>query len=201
MADFYGPDGKELTDHQDAKKNYDRLVRQKNLYTSDEINLINFVRECYRRSYPLQDKNKCQFLNGGALVFNGANIRLNDNGYYYAMWTNIQGLTLHERTGVLSGSSHASDRPQYEIYLDQAGVFLVGMCNKFAGVPFGPHTWFQSEKHAGAGNVLQRAGHLISFFDHKLHDDMQVGAFGYSSYSEKRGNALLVENITPYPSG
>jgi hypothetical protein len=200
MADFTGPDGKELTDHQDAKKNYDRLVKQKGLYNSDEINLINFVRECYRRSYPQQDAKKTQFLNGGALVFNGANVRLNDNGYYYAMWTNIANLTLHERTGTLSGSSHASDRDQYEIYLDEAGVFLVGMCRSFAGVPFGPHTWFQSERHAGAGNVLQRAGHLFSFIDHITHGDKQVGAFGYSDYSEKRGNALLVENITPYPS-
>ena len=43
MADFDGPDGKELTDHQDAKKNYDRLVKQKGLYTSNEIILINFL--------------------------------------------------------------------------------------------------------------------------------------------------------------
>ncbi len=200
MADFTGPDGKEMTDHQDAKKNYDRLVSQKGLYNADEINLINFVRECYRRSYPQQDKQKSQFLNGGALVFNGANVRLNDNGYYYTKLKNTPNLTIYDRTGFLSGSSHDSDLPQYEVYLDDAGVFLVGMCKKFSGVPFGPHTWFQSERHAGAGNPIQRVGHVLSFFDHKLHDDMQVGAFGYSIYSEKRGNALLVENITPYPS-
>lgn len=200
MAALTGPDGKEQSD-QDAKKNYDRLVTQKDLYDSDEINLINFLRECYRRIYPQQDKNKTKILGGGALVFNSANVRLNDNGYYYAKRTNFRNLELHLRTGFLSGSSHDSDRDQYEIYLDQAGVVLVGMCNKFAGVPFGPHTWVQSERHAGAsGNPLQRIGHVLSFFDHKLHSDMQVGASGYSPDSEKRGNALLVEDLSPYPS-
>src|SRR5579862_8324126 len=103
MTDFWGPDGKELTDHQHAKENFDRLVRQKNLYNSDEINLINYLRECYRRSYPQQDKKKAKLLQGGALVFDGANVRLNDNGYFYAKWKSTQNLTLHKRDGWLSG--------------------------------------------------------------------------------------------------
>ena len=196
MAALTGPDGQEQWD-EDAKDNYDRLVRQKDLYDGNEINSINFLRECYRRSFVQGDKNKGKWMGGGALVFNGANMRLNDNGYYYSMWRNFPNLEINPRK-----SSHDSDRDQYEIYLDQAGVILVGMCNRFAGVPFGPHTWLQSERHAGgSANPLQRIGHVLSYFDHKLNSNTQVGAFGYSPFSEKEMRALLVEDLPPYPFG
>jgi hypothetical protein len=203
-----GPDGKENGGNKEATDNYQRLVKQSNLYNSTEIELINFLRDCYRRSHPLLGGGV--FVDGGALVFNGANVRLcADDGAFYRLWRNKSGLKIGMRTGPLSGSSHASDEPQYEIQLDQAGVFLVGACSKFPNVPGGRHTWFQSEAHAGAGTWLQTIGHTASYGAHVSSGYQQVGSFGYSEYSEKevasgwvmsgrKANPLLCENRGPY---
>jgi len=191
-----------------ATANYQRLVNQQNRYNQTEIELINFLRDCYRRSAPQQGGGI--FVAGGALVFNGANIRLcGDDGAFYRLWKNKDGLTIGARTGPLSGSSHASDEPQYEIQLDKAGVFLVGICGNFPNIPGGRHTWFQSEAHAAAGTWGQNILHAGSFGAHVASGYQQVGAFGYSEYSEKdvadgrvmsgrRANALLCQNRGPY---
>jgi hypothetical protein len=184
------PDAAENGGDAAATANYARLINLN--FSADEQRLSNFLRALYRASHAQGDATAMPFLVGGALVYNGANIRISgDGGVFDWLWNNSPGLRTPPRTGLLSGSSHQSDLPQFEIYLQGAGVFLVGMSNNFPNVQ-GPHTWFQSEKHAAMGNWGQWVLHGTTYFEHAVSGWQQVGAFGTSPYSEKSNNALVV---------
>lgn len=207
------PDGYESGGNKDAQTSYERLIAVKGNFNDEETALINWLRQVYRNCVPLLDQREGQgpFVSGGSLVFNGGNIRLfRDGGRYYNLLKAKPGLTTAPRTGKLSGSSHKSDKDQFEIQLHGAGVFLVGICNDFPGVPGGAHTWLQSERHAASGNWGQWLGHSGDFLSHVKSGYMQVGAFGQSPYSEKdveggrmvsgrKANPLLCIQIPTYP--
>jgi hypothetical protein len=161
----------------------------------DEQRFVDLLRQLYRSSVPLTDQTG--FVAGGSLFFQGANLRIaGDGGRVYAMWRKLGGLATGWRTGRLSGSSHASTLDQYEVRLNGAGCVLVGVA-AHPGVPGGAHTWAQSERHAATGNWGQTIAHGYSWVDHKTHDNQQVGAFGYSRYSEKSppNNPLVVQKL------
>ncbi len=185
-----GPDGAEGGGNATATANYNRLINLN--FSTEEQRLSNFLRALYRASHAQGDLTQMPFVVGGALVYNGANIRISgDDGVYYSLWRHNPGLRTAPRTGPLSGSSHQSDVEQYEIYLEGAGVFLVGISHNFGGIA-GPHTWFQSEKHAAMGSWGQNIMHGLTYFQHAASGWQQVGAFGTSPYSEKSNNALVV---------
>jgi hypothetical protein len=161
----------------------------------DERRFVDMLRQLYRSSVPLSDQTG--FVPGGSLFFQGANLRIaRDGGRVYEMWRKLGGLATGWRNGPLSGSSHASNLDQYEIRLNGAGCVLVGVA-AHPGVPGGAHTWAQSERHAATGNWGQTIAHGYSWVDHKTHDNQQVGAFGYSRYSEKSppNNPLVVQQL------
>src|SRR5947209_1857026 len=114
-------DGAENGGNAEATAAYTKLAAC--TFNSDEMSLANFLRELYRRSWPLQTRQV--LVTGGSLVFCGPNIRVMDGGAYYRLWKGKSGLTTRPRTGRLSGSSHQSDQDQYEIQLRDAGVILV----------------------------------------------------------------------------
>ncbi|MCA9704910.1 MAG: hypothetical protein KDK70_03555 [Myxococcales bacterium] len=148
-----------------------------------EVELVDALRLLYRSAQPLSDPTG--FVPGGSLVFCGANVRIaGDRGHFYERWLSACGLARGMRTGTFSGSSHLSDVDQYEIRLDGCGCILVGKA-AHPGVDGGSHTWFQSESHAATGHVGQSILHGLAWVDHKAHGNQQVGAFGYSIYSEK----------------
>jgi hypothetical protein len=195
------PDGAENGGDAEATKSYQKLKGVAAKYNLTEIAFVNFLRRVYRNARPLKSFEQGPFLDGGSLVFNGANIRLaGDNGYYYSFWKTHEGLTVKPRTGLLSGSTHLSDVDQYEIQLNGAGVILVGKAS-YEGIGGGAHTWFQSEAHAASGSWGQSTMHLYSTVDHVAHGKKQVGAFGYCEYSEKepKSNPLVVTDLPPYP--
>lgn len=165
---------------------------------SDQQMFVDQLRELYRRSQPLSDR--AGFVPGGSMVFLGANVRIaGDGGGYYHQWRLTGGLDIGWREGIGRGSSHVSIERQLEVKITGAGAILVGVA-EHPGVPGGAHTWFQSERHAATGNLLQSIGHGWSFVDHKRHGNQQVGAFGYSPYSEKRpepNNPLVVQDAPP----
>jgi hypothetical protein len=167
----------------------------------DELRFVNLLRALYRNSQPLTDQ--AGFVAGGSMFFQGANLRIaGDNGRFYELWRQMAGLALGWRTGTFSGSSHTSTVDQYEIRLHGAGCVLVGVADH-PGVAGGTHTWAQSERHAATGNVGQSIAHGLSWVDHKLHGNQQVGAFGYSIYSEKSppNNPLVVQQLPTLPTG
>ena len=197
-------DGAENGGDPAATKNYQRLVGLAGGYTGEELELINFLRRLYRNSTPLQTLRGGggPFVVGGALVFNGANVRIaGDEGCYYRLWKNKSGLRTAPRTGPLSGSSHESIVDQYEIYLEGCGCILVGMAS-LSPLTGGAHTWFQSEKHAAMGSWGQNILHGLTFVQHVSSGFQQVGAFGTCPYSEKgtatTKNPLVVTNLPPY---
>lgn len=166
---------------------------------ADEARFVDQLRELYRSSQPLTDP--AGFVAGGSMFFLGGNMRIaGDGGRFYELWRTMGGLAFGWRTGVLSGSSHASNVDQYEIRLHGAGCVLVGVA-EHPGVPGGAHTWAQSERHAATGTALQSVAHGLSWVDHKLHGNQQVGAFGYSPYSEKSppNNPLVVQTLPELP--
>jgi len=193
------PDEFEAGGHAEAVYCWSRVQRLS--LNVDERRFVDLLRELYRNSQPFSDP--AGFVAGGSLFFQGGNMRIaGDNGRFYELWRQMGGLALGWRTGLLTGSSHTSVVDQYEIRLHDAGCVLVGIADHL-GVPGGVHTWAQSERHAATGNPLQRLGHLWSFFDHKLHHHQQVGAFGYSPYSEKTppNNPLVVQRLPELPTG
>ncbi len=163
----------------------------------EEVAFVDQLRSLYRRSLPLNGRGS--FVPGGSLVFCGANVRIaNDGGRYYQQWLGACGLQRGMRTGTFSGSSHASDVDQFEIRINGAGCILVGRASH-PGIAGGSHTWFQSESHAATGHVGQSILHGLAWFDHKLSGNKQVGAFGYSIYSEKQpepNNPLVVQSLS-----
>ena len=184
------PDAAEAGGDPAAAGNYQRLIAL--AFGAEEQRLSNFLRAIYRSSYAQPDPGQMPFITGGTLVYNGANIRISgDGGVFYWLWNNSPGLHTAPRTGMTTGSSHQSDLPQYEIYLQGAGVFLVGMSNNFGPIA-GPHTWIQSERHAAMGSYGQWMLHGGTYLLHAASGWQQVGAFGYSPYSEKTNNALIV---------
>ncbi len=65
-----------------ATANYNRLVNLN--FSADEQRLSNFLRALYRASPAQGDMTAMPFLVGGALVYNGANIRISgDGGVFY----------------------------------------------------------------------------------------------------------------------
>lgn len=165
-----------------------------------EIEFVNILRQLYRNAVPLNDPTG--FIPGGSMVFCGANIRIaGDEGRFYEHWLSAGGLQRGMRTGLLSGSSHLSDVDQFEIRLDGCGCVLIGKA-AHPGVEGGSHTWVQSESHAATGHIGQSILHGLAWVDHKLHDNQQVGAFGYSVYSEKLpspNNPLVVQQLPTLP--
>lgn len=202
MAALSKPDRGE-TDGE-AKANYERLKKLAAKWSEPEIVFVNTIRKLFRNSKPLKFKPVgLQLLledakgSNGALVFNGGHVRVaGDDGFFYELWKADEGLKTGARTGRFTGSSHASSRDQYEVRLDGAGCILVGF-DAYPGIAGGGHTWFQSESHAAMGNVGQWLLHGGAYVDHKLHGNKQVGAFGYSEYSEKPpiSNPLVVRKL------
>jgi hypothetical protein len=193
------PDEHEAGGHAEAVHCWSRL--QALSLDEDEVRFVDLLRELYRNSQPLTDP--AGFVAGGSLFFQGGNMRIaGDDGRFYELWRQLGGLALGWRTGPLSGSSHASIVDQYEIRLHGAGCVLVGVADH-PGVPGGVHTWAQSERHAATGNALQSIAHGLSWVDHKRHGNQQVGAFGYSPYSEKSppNNPLVVQRLPELPPG
>lgn len=191
-------DAFEAGGHPDAVHCWSRL--QALCLNADEARFVDQLRELYRNSQPLTDP--AGFVAGGSLFFQGGNLRIaGDGGRFYELWRTMGGLAFGWRTGPLSGSSHASNRDQYEIRLHGAGCVLVGVADH-PGVAGGAHTWAQSERHAATGTALQSVAHGLSWVDHKLHGNQQVGAFGYSPYSEKSppNNPLVAQRLPELPS-
>lgn len=175
-------------DSENGRAAYEKLKKAASKFNETELQLANWLRDVYRQSTPMKEieENKGPLLIQGSDVFKGANIRLQgDEGMLYEKLKSMPGLKIAERTGKLSGSSHQSDKDQFEIQLPGAGVVLVGVSENYNGVE-GTHTWIQSERHAANGTVLQSLGHGGSYFKHVKSGFKQIGAFGESPYSEKK---------------
>jgi hypothetical protein len=207
MTELSKPDPGEQTG--EAKANYKRLELLAQKWNDGEIAFVNVLRKLYRNAKPLKYKPVgLQIIAeiaqeegakgwNGALVFNGGHVRVaGDEGYFYDAWKSDEDLAIGARTGRFTGSSHLSSKDQYEVRLKGAGCILVGF-GEYPTIPGGAHTWFQSESHAAMGNTGQWLLHGGAFVDHKLHGNKQVGAFGYSEYSEKPpiSNPLVVKKL------
>jgi hypothetical protein len=146
------------------------------------------------RSYVWGDALK-SFTNNAAEVFCGGHVRrTGDGGMLYDRWLQDPGLKRGERQ---TSSSHQSDYAQYEVIVPGRGVILVGCSNKYRTVN-NKHTWFQNEAHAATEGFVELTLHGADFFKHKASGNQQVGALGYSPYSEKEGsNPLVCEGQLP----
>jgi hypothetical protein len=181
-----------------AQASYTRLAGLAGNFNDAEVALINWLRKVYRKCTPVVPEGT--FVPAGVLVFHGANIRLrDDNGKVYNKLKARNGLTVGDRTGLTTGSSHESKKNQFEINLRELGCILVGYGPfHFNGTRMGGNnTWIQNESHAATGSYSEWFWHGMSFVDHKWNNCQQVGALGYSPYSEKKGNPL---NCRPVPA-
>jgi hypothetical protein len=187
------PDEYENGGDAEAANAYNQLVILAAALNPTEIEFVNWLRKVYRNCSCATPSMSGSFVPGGALVFCGANIRLrDDNGKCYKKIKAKANLAIGSRTGLLSGSSHESTEDQFEVRLGKLGCILIGYGPYHVGKQRmgGNNTWLQNESYAATGSWWETGGHTFAFVDHKMHDSQQVGALGYSPFTEKPGCGL-----------
>jgi hypothetical protein len=184
--------------------------------TENEQRFTNDIRHLYYMSKPLRGTrvSKGMSITGsqqiaGSYVFYGAHVVVEDKGARHGAWKaaiaggNLAGGDRDATSG--HGSSHYKGTnahgDQWEIHLPSLGCILFGV------TPEG-HTWFQNESWAanrsGFGGWARWAAHgAFGFGAHIASGKRQVGALGYSDYTEKTGDQLRVRksdvpNVTAF---
>ncbi|QDV83821.1 hypothetical protein [Stieleria sp.] len=158
-----------------------------NTYSESELRVVNAVRELYRRA-AAETPGGAGAL-GGSRVFEGGHVLLNDKGTWYTWLKARAGKSQKQNAGQsrVRWSSHEStSQNQYEIPLGGLGCILFGKING--------KTWFQNEAHAATTTLSDSILHGLDWVKHKWSGNQQVGALGYSPFSEKNGTHLVLSH-------
>lgn len=181
IFEFYG----------ETDQNFPKLKKLRQLFaqmTETEKVFFNHIRFLYTVGLGVSDSKHDET---GSHVFFGAHVVVGDNGARYTTWS--AAVDAGDLKGGTRTSSHYKNVQvqQYEIILSGLGCILFGKTS--AG-----HTWFQNESWPATESGMKGFGKMIAhgvlgYGAHKLSGNMQVGALGYSEWSEKKHQEVTVE--------
>jgi hypothetical protein len=176
----------------ETPKNFPYLQELTEIFTqmtANEQGFTNQVRHLYYTAWNSSAKVSASD-ETGSHVFYGGHVVVMDAGAHYAGWA--AQLQARELKGGERWSSHYKGlaSKQYEVILPKLGCILFG---KTAN----QHTWFQNESWQATESGLAGFGKwvahgVLGYGAHKLSGGMQVGALGYSNWSEKNHSELVV---------
>ncbi len=183
-------------DYGNDQQNFSEITKLMGIFAKMSDNEKGFCNQI-RRLYNLAFTHTATGTTGecGSHVFHGGHVVVMDIGRHYADWVaqiEADELTGKPRGGKKgawgTGSSHYPNvkAQQYEINLPHLGCILFGKTGN-------QHTWFQNESWSATRGTTRWICHgVLGFGMHKLHNNRQVGALGYSDWSEKNATELIL---------